>query len=362
MAVRICILCDNGSVHNQKWVDGLRLQNDFDLHVISFSRGIKFSNVNYHSLKRFTHTKLDYLLNVYRVKKLLKQIKPDLLHAHYATSYGFLADKSRFHPFLLTGWGSDIFDSPKNIFMRKIVVNALAHADAVTVLSEITKKEVKRLSGCEAMLVPFGVDLNLFHPKKEKLNNALLRIGTIRTLSPKYGVEYLIKAFHRIHATFPNAILEIVGDGPQKKELQNLCASLNISDKVIFHGYINQKNELERYLNILQNFDVFAILSILDSETFGVAAVEALASGIPVVATRIGGLTEVVDDKITGIIVNVKDDEDTANALQLLLTDASLRKIMGENGRKKAETLYNWDLSLLRMSNLYRKLTTATPQ
>ena len=62
--IKVCILCDNGSVHNQKWIDGLRSQKDIELHVISFDRGIKFNNVHYYKLGHYTHTKLDYLLNV----------------------------------------------------------------------------------------------------------------------------------------------------------------------------------------------------------------------------------------------------------------------------------------------------------
>ena len=232
---------------------------------------------------------------------------------------------------------------------------ALKKADYITVLSEITKKEISKLTSKEITLIPFGVDISRFSPTQKNPNPEKLKIGTIRTLSEKYGVEYLIRSFAIALQKHPNITLEIVGDGPLRSSLENLCAELKINNKITFHGYINQNSDFNRYINLLRSFDIFAILSILDSETFGVAAVEASAIGIPVIATNVGGLPEVINHHVTGLIVEPKNVESTTKAIELLLADQTLRNQLGKNGRNKVEQIYNWKNNTNEMVELYFK-------
>ena len=356
--MKIIILGENGSVHIQKWIKAIASNSSIELHVISFDRGLKYDGVTYHPIKKITGTKLDYLLNLFKVKYFIKKIKPDLIHAHYATSYGFLASFSGFHPMIITGWGADIFDSPKNWLFKKMLISSFKNADALSVLSKITKEEMKSLTDKYIHLIPFGVDLDKFIPLKQKKSD-FIRIGTIRTLSEKYGVEYLIRAFAFVSKKFDNIQLEIVGDGPLRNFLEDLTIELGIEKKVIFHGYVNQNANYEKYIEILSNFDVFTILSILDSETFGVAAVEASACGIPVIATSVGGLPEVITDMVTGIIVSPKNVDEVAIALEKLINQPLLRNELGQNGRKKVEQLYNWSENTQQMINLYKETIEA---
>lgn len=354
--MKLVLLGENGSVHIQKWILGISESKDIDVHVISFERGLRVPGVSYHFIQPFTKTRLDFFLYAFKVKRIIKKINPDLVHAHYATSYGFWAAFSGFHPCIITGWGADIFDSPSNPLMRLILKYSLGKADAITVLSEVTRKEIKKLSSKPVKLVPFGVPTDRYIPSLEKNGDEFIRIGTIRTLSEKYGIEYLIRAFSEIHTLFPLARLEIVGDGPQRDMLKQLCTKLEINEKVTFHGYINQHSEPEKYMQLLQSFDIFTILSILDSETFGVAAVEASACGIPVIATNVGGLPEVVEDGITGLLVPPANKEKTAEALKKLLENEELRNRLGKNGRIKVLNQYDWKNNFKSMTDLYRNL------
>lgn len=351
----VCYLADNGSVHNQKWIEALSKIVGLELHVIAFKRGVEFNHVHYHFLKRHTNNKLDYVLNVPALKELIRKIKPDLLHAHYATSYGFMGSATGFHPCIITGWGADIFDSSKNPVMKMILQRSFRKADAITVLSEITLREMKKLSVKHVELIPFGVDIQLFAPS-EKKPDGIFRIGTIRTLTEKYGVEFLIRAFALLHPNYPNVRLEIVGDGKLRSSLEDLAVTLGVKDRIIFHGYINQKSHFQDYYRILSGFDVFCIPSILDSETFGVAAVEACSCGIPVVASRIGGLTEVIEDGITGMLVPAKDHVQISKAIEKLIVDPELKMRMGKEARSRTEAHYNWDESVNKMLSVYKKV------
>jgi glycosyltransferase involved in cell wall biosynthesis len=353
--MKIILLGENGSVHIQKWIRALADRADIEMHVITFDRGVKYDDVHYHYLKKYAGNKLDYILNTGRVKQIIKEVSPDLVHAHYATSYGYLAAKANFHPLVITGWGADIFDSPKNFFMRRLLMYSFAKADAMSVLSVITKKEISKYTQKDVQLIPFGVNTEKFDAV-DRSNRDIVRIGTVRTLSEKYGIEYLIRAFAQVASIRTNVVLDIVGDGPQREFLVELTKTLGVSDKVTFHGYVNQNNEFERYKKLLDSFDIFSILSIIDSETFGVASVEASACGLPVVATRVGGLPEVVSENHSGLLVPPQNADETAKAFLQLIDDKSLRLQMGANGRTFVLQRYDWPNNVTQMVNLYSSL------
>lgn len=351
---RIVILGDNASTHIQKWIKAIEADAEIELHVISMLDGIRLEGVTYHMLKEYTKTRVDYLLNVLKVRSILKKVQPDILHAHYATSYGLLGAISGVHPYIITGWGADIFDSPANPILRFFLKYTFRKADGITVLTEVTRQEIKKLTPKPVDLIPFGVDLKKFKPSENKVEDGVVRFGTIRTLSEKYGVEYLIRGFAEVEKKYKDVFLEIVGDGELRQSLEQLVMQLGIQEKVKFHGFVGQNNDFQKYMSILQNLDVFAILSILDSETFGVAGVEASACGIPVLASRVGGLVEVIADNETGLLVPAKNVEETATAMEKLILNPELRRKLGQNGRKRVEEKYDWDKNTQQMISIYR--------
>jgi glycosyltransferase involved in cell wall biosynthesis len=170
-------------------------------------------------------------------------------------------------------------------------------------------------------------------------------------------VEYLIRAFAELVPNHNNIRLEIIGDGEQKEFLKSITKNLNVSDKVTFHGFVSQTNQFDKYITLLRSFDIFTILSIIDSETFGVAAVEASACRIPIIATSVGGLPEVVEAEKTGIIVPPKNVVATIHALKRLIENQNLRSEMGKSGRIKVEENYNWSVNVSHMLSLYKELS-----
>ena len=349
----ILLLGENGSVHIQKWIRALADRAEITMHVITYERGVMYDDVHYHFLKPITNTKLDYVLNASRVRSIIRAVNPDLVHAHYATSYGFMAAQSNFHPLIITGWGADIFDSPKQWIMRQMLQYSFRKADGLSVLSRITREEMKKYTDKDVRLIPFGVATEKFNAC-DRTNRTIVRVGTVRTLTEKYGIEYLIRAFAILRQKLNHIHLDIVGDGPQRGFLEALAVELNVADFITFHGYVNQNSDFEKYKSLLDSFDIFTILSIIDSETFGVASVEASACGLPVVATKVGGLPEVVSDQHTGILVPPKDSIATAEALEKLIVDKELRHRMGRDGREYVLANYDWKKNVDQMIEFYR--------
>ena len=107
------------------------------------------------------------------------------------------------------------------------------------------------------------------------------------------------------------------------------------------------------YLNMI---DVYVALSIIDSESFGVAIVEASACEIPVVVSNVGGLPEVVDDTITGFVVKSKNSQEAAKAIEKLILNKELRLKMGKAGRERVKELYNWEENVNQMINIYKSI------
>ena len=358
--MKICFLADAGSIHTQKWAKHFASRGN-EVHVISFRDGdIDGVKVQFIESPIAINTgptasifsKFGYVLWSKHINKLINRINPDILHAHWATSYGFLAALSGFHPFILSTWGSDIITLPKQYWvLNKIVEYNLKKADVITATSKmLTEATIEMIyDGTPVTTIPFGVDIELFSPSVNKSVEGNICIGIVKALEDKYGIEYLIRAFKIVVEREYEATLLIVGEGSLRKKLEELTESLNLSNSVKFIGRIDN-NEVVDYLRMI---DIFVVPSISSSESFGVAAVEASSCSIPVIASNIGGLPEVVVDGETGYLVPPRNEEAISEKIIKLIEDPELRKKLGTNGRKFILDNYEWNLCALKMEKIY---------
>jgi glycosyltransferase involved in cell wall biosynthesis len=146
--------------------------------------------------------------------------------------------------------------------------------------------------------------------------------------------------------------LLIVGSGSLDKELKKLTKELEISSKTIFTGNI-PFSEVPKYHNMLS---VSVSVSVSNSESFGVAIIEASSCAKPVVVSNIGGLPEVVEDGVSGFVVDARNPQKTADAIEKLILDEELRINIGNNGRDRVKRLYSWDDSVRQMINIYKDI------
>lgn len=158
-------------------------------------------------------------------------------------------------------------------------------------------------------------------------------VGAVSRLSREKNVALLLRAFARVVEDVPDATLRIFGDGPEREELESLAASLGIAEKTSFLGYVPDAAAR------CGEFDVLAVPSI--RESFGLAALEAMGCGVPVVASKVGGLPELVLDGETGLLVPPEDDAAFAAALLRVLRDRALAARLGAAGRARAVSAFN---------------------
>lgn len=360
--MKILLLSDLNSIHTKKWVEAISLEG-FELFVFGLTPAKdefyeNFSNVQIGSAhqenlrSRSLFSKLSYLNQVKKIKEFYRSFKPDLVHAHYASSYGLLGSYLKHKPYLISMWGSDIFEFPKqSILNRMLLRRNLKKADFLFSTSHSMAKEAKFYTNKDINIVPFGVDVSLFSPHASQLKNEFV-IGIVKTLELNYGIQFLIEAFSLLHKEFPdrNIKLVIAGSGSQEKALKNQVRSLKLSDKVEFRGYIPNA-EVPACFN---EMDV-AVISSLE-ESFGVAAVEAGSCGIPVVATAVGGLPEVVIDGHTGLICEPANPKDLSMKLTTLLLDDEFRQTLGKNARTHVLENYDWNQNSSLMISYYNAI------
>ncbi|MFL0246908.1 glycosyltransferase [Candidatus Clostridium stratigraminis] len=358
--MKICYLSDANSIHTKKWCDFFK-RKGYDVHVISLNSG-EIEGVSVHSChielakvrNGSLYSKLNYITYVSKIKKLIAEIKPDILHAHYATSYGLLGALSGFKPYIISVWGSDVYDFPNgNILKKEILRYNLSKADIILSTSKVMAAETKKYTNKSIEVTPFGVNINVFKPaeNKYKVKDKII-IGTVKTLEAKYGIEYLIRAFAIVNKKYKNLYLEIAGEGTQKEYLKNLCKELEIESYTKFLGFLSQ----DKVVDTLNRFDIAVFPSTLDSESFGVAAVEAQACGTPVIVSDVGGLPEATANGITSLVTKKKNVDELVNAMEKLISDTDLRIKMGENGRRFVIDNYNIEENFSKVDFIYKAI------
>jgi glycosyltransferase involved in cell wall biosynthesis len=348
---RIAYLAFGHSIHTIKWVNYFR-DIGYDIMLISFYPCAPIEGIDLRYIP--CANRYSPLFKVGKVKRLLREFKPDILHAHYASSCGIVAAMTGFHPFVLSVWGDDIFEFPrKSIIHKWAIMKTISIADYVTATSKmLADKTSELIDGNKKIgIIPFGVILDLFKFLERPARDTIT-IGSVRNLTPKYGLKYLIEAFASLVSKYKNVRLVIVGEGQIRRELESLATGLGVEHLVNFVGRVPN----DKIVTFMHKFDIFVMPSVGEGETFGVAAVEAMATGLPVVASRIGGLPEVVDDGSTGILVKPGDCEDLKNALEYYLTHPAKMIEHGQKGRKKVENNYDWRLNAALMEKLYNEI------
>lgn len=353
--MKVVFLAAGSSIHTVRWVNGLA-NAGYEIVLVTqhevtepISSAVKVRMLPYSGGK-------GYFLNALALRKILSEEKPDILNAHYASGYGTTAQLSGFKPLVLSVWGSDVYDFPtKSPIHKWLVRRNLLAATKVASTSNVMANQTMSIASLDISITPFGIDTTRFSPRKKEGDGVV--IGTVKTMASKYGIDTLLEAFAMLvqaerefeSRNYLNWRLRLVGDGPDIDKLKRQASDLGIADMVDFVGKVPHSEVPSE----LAKFDIYVALSRLDSESFGVAVLEASACGLPVVVSDAGGLPEVVEEYVTGYIIPRDMPEAAAFAINDLIIDSSKRKAMGEAGRKRVEDLYSWDQSVHAMSEVY---------
>ncbi len=362
--MKICFIAPANNYHTAKWCNWFSGRGH-TIHVISFVPG-EIENATVHYINPGVGTqenygkKIKYLLQFKKVKKIVEEIHPDIINVHYATSYGTVAAIAKLDNYILSVWGADVYDFPKKGFLyKRMLCYSLKRATTLFSTSKAMAKEAAQYTDKKFEITPFGVDMEMFSPKKRRNKQTIegdvdFTIGTIKALTPKYGIDYLLKAAAIVKEVEPNITLKvrIGGKGPNELEYKELAQSLGIGDIVTWLGFIPQEQVAKEWANM----DVGIVYSSSSSESFGVSAVEAEASGIPVIISDVPGLMEATSPGLTSIVVGRMNENALADAIMLLYHDPDLRKRMGAEGRKFANDHYELNKCFEKVERTFKSI------
>lgn len=341
--MKICFIAPADSYHTIKWCNWFHGRGH-DIHVVSFT-GSAIDGVTVHSLNTgidvhgSDFSKLKYLKYAGEIKRIVEQINPDVINVHYATSYGTVVALSGLKGYALSVWGSDIYDFPNRSILHKAMLKfSLRRAKYIFSTSNAMAEETQKYTEKKIEITPFGVDMELFSPDKRERDtfDGEFVVGTVKALTQKYGIEYLLKAVAIIKNECPQIPikLRIAGKGSHEEAYKNLALSLGIDDITTWLGFIPQGQAAKEWANM----DVGIVASILES--FGVSVVEAQACGTPVVISDVPGLMEATSPGQTSVVVPRRDERALADTIIKLYNDPILRKKLGTEGRRFVETNY----------------------
>lgn len=358
--MKICFLAPANNYHTIKWCNWFSSRGH-EVSVISFVNGeIKGTKIYWINSGAETNAsdvkKLKYLLQAGKVRKIIKLINPDIVNAHYATSYGTVAALAGLRGYILSVWGSDVYDFPNKSLLHKILLKySLFRAKNIFSTSKSMAKEINKYTSKKVYVTPFGVDMDLFNPNKRRLDrdkNVEFIVGTVKALKEKYGIEDILRAVAIVREKYPeiNIKLRIAGKGEDEYRYKKIAKQIEIDDITTWLGFISQEEAAMEWANM----DVAIIASI--SESFGVSAVEAEACETATIITNIPGLMEATDPSITSIVVKRHCAEEIAEAIYYLYNHEELRYKMGKAGRRYVFERYEINKCFEDIELLYKKM------
>ena len=356
--MRVCIISEARSYHTQRWTKSLA-QAGCEVHLISTYEA-DIPGVVLHRLPIYAQNPLKQVINNTRVKRLIRKLQPDIVHLFglfSVSSLGSMLIVRDLKNLVISLWGSDVVPADRDETFKEGLIKRylLNKGDSLIATSHYLAREAKTYLKRPHRIInviPWGVDLETFSFIDRNRKENTITVGFAKRLHKLAGPDVLLKAFHYARNKCKKKIvLKVAGDGPMISELKQQAVQLGIADCVEWVGWLKTDKEVSDFCGTL---DLFVMPS--RREAFGLSAVEALATGLPVIASRFGGIPEIVIHEETGLLVEPEDVEGFGEAIVTLADNRDLALTMGVNGRKKVEALFDWNFSVNQMIRIYQEV------
>jgi L-malate glycosyltransferase len=350
--LRILYVSDALSIHTRRWAEAFR-DAGARVHVASF-RAAEIPGVMVHRLPDGGLGRAGYLLAVPALRRLARRLRPDIVHAQYVTSYGFLAAAARLRPLVVSAWGTDVLISPQESpVARWLVRYALAAADRVTTVAEHMNAAVAALGAPAAKVsaMPFGVDTRLFRPPPTpRIEPPPLRLISTRNFGPVYSVHTVVDAARQAIARGVPLQVDLVGDGPLRSALEQRVDFAGLRERVRFHGHVDPA----RLVELLGGAHLFVSSALSDGNN--VSLNEAMACGCFPLATDIAANRQWIESGRNGLLYPAGDAAALADSICQVAGTPGWRETTAQENRQLVEHRADWRRSVEAMGALYRQL------
>lgn len=305
------------------------------------------------------------------VRRLIQEIKPDLIHAGPIQNCAFLAALSGFRPILAMSWGYDlVMDAEKSAWMRWVTGYTLKCSAFFASDANVSRDKAIDfgIDPERTVVFPWGTDIEHFRPKTEdrgmKTSGANRKLSTenpksitlfcSRTWEPIYGVDILAKAFVKVAALDPDVNLILLGGGSQAAKIRQILMKGNVLERVHFGGHVAQA-DLPRWYHMA---DLYISPSHVDGSS--VTLMEALASGLPCLVSDIAGNREWIEDGINGWLFRDGDVDDLAEKILNAIKNRQSFEMISRAARRTAEQKADWNKNFGKLLEAYDKTVSRT--
>ena len=295
-------------------------------------------------------------------KKLLRKEKFDIVHHmlpavfNYTFSPLALLEKNLKQPFVFGPLSSHYYMRPLNErtlmpLTSRLHRKTIQKSDRIiTISNQVKTLYTKLISPTKISVIPFGIDTDVFRPTHRNQQQNQFSILYAGWLYPLKGLPYLIQAVARTKKLGLNIKLKIVGEGKQKQELRALARKLGVEQNIVFQGVVPYSHMPRQY----QECDAFCFPTL--GEPLGKGLIEAMSCGKPVIASNIGGPTEIVQNEVNGLLVPSGNPEALAEKIMMLANDENARRRMGARARETVLARFSWQVIAEKHHRLYSKL------
>ncbi len=391
--MKICYLAPANSIHTTRWVNYFA-KKGYEIHLVSFTPSLNELDprVVVHLIPSEENStdsgtsvtpgreesnrkpapfisrimdrapvlaRLMVLKKYLKVRRLINEIKPDIVHAHYLTVYGLLGVLANYHPIYISIWGSDLWIESRGLmkYISRYVVRKAdgIHCDGQNVFDEIVTFEKKP---DKIAIIHYGTDIEKFKPIIQDKNakpslgcSDCIAVISIRALEPIYDIATLINAIPEVVKNHPSARFFIAGKGSEENNLKSLAESLGIKENVHFIGNI-PNDKLPLYFS---ESDIYVSTSLSDG---GLAAstAEAMASELPVIITDFGDNSKWISDGVNGYLIPLKSPGALAERILYLINNPEKRLAVGRNARTLIAEDNNYYIEMEKVHTIYKKL------
>ncbi len=293
--------------------------------------------------------------------RLCRRTRYDVIHVHWPLPlalFGWAAQRARPARLVTTFYGVELrWVKGALPFLKGFLAWAARRSDHVVAISNYTAGELRELADVPIEIIPYTTSLPDVDsaPAGRDGTGPVLFVGR---LVERKGVAHLIEAIARLGRGDEGARLEIVGDGPERPGLEALAGRLGVASRVVFRGKIPPDELQASYARAA----VCVLPSVLDArgdtEGLGVVLLEAMNHGTPVIASRVGGIPDIVEDGVSGLLVPPGDADALAAAVRRLRDDPVLARRLGEAGRRRLRERFSWPAIVRRWLDVYTGLVT----
>ena len=350
-------------------------KRNHDVNIFTTSMDSNDSIENVHGINIYRYgTNFKIASANVALKMIYKPLNYDIeiIHSHSPTPYSdipaYIYSRRKNVPFVMSyqfdgkeSGGSFIRNSGVIFYNRFILNKILEHADVIISSTRSFLRESKFIKKYEnkSAIIPNGINLEDFEIDyskeicRDKLNLPLNKkiILFFGSLVEYKGPDVLLKAFKIVQNEYSNVDLIFAGRGEMEELLRELSIKLNIENNVHFSGFVDEKLKPLYY----KSADIFCLPSVSLVESFGIVNLEAMACGVPIVASRLGGLQDVVEDGKNGLLAEPGNEKSLAKALIYLLENEDSAKKMGNYGKQRVQD-YSWEKIAEKIEKIYEKL------